>query len=68
VVWTDGDRVVPCDYRPYDKANDGLTKKDHPLAMLREAKARGFTPRCVAFDGWYSGLEDLNPDYLRHLS
>ena len=27
--------------------------------MLREAKARGFEPRCVAFDSWYSGLENL---------
>ena len=59
MVWTDGDRVVPCDYRLYDKAKDGLTKNDHFLAMLREAKARGFEPRCVAFDSWYSGLENL---------
>jgi putative transposase len=59
LVWTDGDRIVPCDYRLYDKANDGLTKNDHFLAMLREAKARSFEPRCVAFDSWYSGLENL---------
>ena len=59
MVWTDGDRVVPCDYRPYDKAKDGLTKNDHFLAMLREAKARGFSPRCVAFDSRYSGPEDI---------
>ena len=59
MVWTDGDRVIPCDYRLYDKAKDGLTKNDHFLAMLREAKARGFAPRCVAFDSWYSGLENL---------
>ena len=44
IVWTDGDRVVPCDYRLYDKAKDGLTKNDHFLAMLPEAKARGFDP------------------------
>ncbi len=50
MVWTDGDRVVPCDYRLYDKANDGLTKNDHFPAMLKEAKARGFAPQCVAFD------------------
>jgi putative transposase len=59
LVWTDGDTVVPCDYRLYDKAKDGLTKNDHFLAMLREAKARGFEPSCVAFDSWYSGLENL---------
>lgn len=58
LAWTDGDTVVPCDYRVYDKATDGLTKNDHFLAMLREAKARGFEPGCVAFDSWYSGLEN----------
>ena len=46
--------IIPCDYRLYDKAKDGLTKNDHFLAMLAAAKARGFEPRCVAFDSWYS--------------
>jgi putative transposase len=59
LVWTNGDTVVPCDYRLYDKAKDGLTKNDHFLAMLKEAKARGFEPSCVAFDSWYSSLENL---------
>jgi putative transposase len=59
LVWTDGDRIVPCDYRVYDKATDGLTKNDHFLALLRAAKARRFEPGCVAFDSWYSGLENL---------
>jgi putative transposase len=59
LVWTDGDRVIPCDYRLYDKASDGLTKNDHFLAMIAAAAARGFAPECVAFDGWYSGLENL---------
>ena len=44
LVWTDGDRVVPCDYRVYDKAKDGLTKNDHFLAMLK----RGQGPRLRA--------------------
>jgi putative transposase len=59
LAWTDGDTVVPRDYRLYEKAVDGLTKNDHFLAMLKQAKARGFEPRCVAFDSWYSGLENL---------
>ena len=59
LVWTDGDRTIPCDYRLYDKANDGQTKNDHFLAMIAAAAARGFAPECVAFDGWYSGLENL---------
>ena len=29
--------------------------------MLRTAKERRFRPRLVAFDGWYSSLENLKP-------
>ena len=29
LLWTDGDRHIPCDYRLYDKGKDGLTKNDH---------------------------------------
>lgn len=59
LLWTDGDRHVPCDYRLYDKATDGLTKNDWFRAMLQVAHERGFTPQCVVFDGWYSSLENL---------
>lgn len=58
LLWTDGDRHIPCDYRVYDKA-DARTKNDHFADMIRAAYARGFEPRCVAFDGWYSSLENL---------
>lgn len=58
LLWTDGDRHVPCDYRLYDKA-DGVTKNGHFADMVRAAHGRGFTPRCVAFDGWYSSLDNL---------
>ena len=59
LLWTDGDLHIPCDYRLYDKVKDNLTKNDHFAAMLGTAKERGFAPDCVAFDGWYSGLENL---------
>ena len=59
LVWTDGDRIYPVDYRIYDKQGDGKTKNDHLRDMLAEAKRRGFAPRCVLFDRWYSGLENL---------
>jgi putative transposase len=59
LVWTDGDRQIPCDYRLYDKAQDGLTKNDHFRAMLRQAKDRGFAPDCVLFDSWYSSTANL---------
>lgn len=59
LLWTDGDRHVPVDYRVFDKKKDALTKNDHFQAMLREAHGRGFAPACVGFDSWYSGLENL---------
>ena len=59
LLWTDGDRPFPCDYRLYDKVNDGKTKNDHFGDLLQVAKERGFAPECVLFDGWYSSLENL---------
>jgi len=60
LVWTDdGQSSVPCDYRLYNKAHDGLDKNDHFRAMLDMAQARGFRPSLVAFDGWYSALDNL---------
>jgi hypothetical protein len=59
LVWTDGEASLPCDFRLYDKAQDGLTKNEHFRAMIRMAKARGFAPRLVGFDSWYSGLDNL---------
>ena len=58
LLWTDGDRPIPCDYRIYDKA-DTRTKNDHFADMIRVAYSRGFRPRCVLFDGWYSSLGNL---------
>ena len=58
LLWTDGDRHIPCDYRIYDKA-DARTKNDHFADMIRTAFARKFRPQCVVFDGWYSSLENL---------
>jgi putative transposase len=59
LLWTDGDRHLPCDYRLYDKPNDKKTKNDHFGDLLRAAKERGFAPECVLFDGWYSSLDNL---------
>jgi hypothetical protein len=59
LVWTDGDCCLPCDYRLYHKAVDGLDKNDHFRAMLHTAHERGFAPAIVAFDGWYSSLDNL---------
>ena len=59
LLWTDGDRHLPCDYRIYDKPNDGKTKNDHFADLLDAAHRRGFTPECVLFDSWYSSLDNL---------
>jgi hypothetical protein len=59
LLWTDGDRLYPTDYRVYHKAVDGQSKNDHFRALLAEAHARGFAPRCVLFDSWYASLENF---------
>jgi putative transposase len=59
LVWTDGEALLPCDFRIYDKPFGGLDKNAHFRSMLITAKERGFTPRLVLFDGWYAGLENL---------
>jgi putative transposase len=59
LLWTDGDRHLPCDYRLYDKPNDRMTKNDHFGDLLEVAKARGLAPECVLFDGWYSSLDNV---------
>jgi putative transposase len=53
LLWTEGDRHVPVDWRVYDKPHDLASKNDHFSAMLETARARGFAPACVAFDSWY---------------
>jgi len=64
LLWTDGDRHVPCDYRIFHKP-EGLTKNDHFRDMTQAARQRGFKPRCVLFDSWYASLENLK--FLREL-
>jgi hypothetical protein len=59
LVWTDGDRLYPTDYRLYHKAADGKTKNDHLRDLLAAAHARGFAPRCVLFDSWYTASDTL---------
>lgn len=57
LLWTDGDRPIPCDYRVF--THDGQTKQDHFRALVTAARERGFQPHCVAFDGWYASLDNL---------
>lgn len=59
LLWTDGERCIPVDYRIYDKGNDGKTNNAHFRDMLEVAYARGFEPEYVLFDTWYSARENL---------
>ncbi len=59
LLWSDGTHAIPCDYRLFDKPVDGVTKNEHFRGMLETAHHRGFRPRVVAFDNWYSSLENL---------
>ena len=59
LLWTDGDRLYPTDFRVYHKGTDGKTKNDHFAAMLETAHARGFRPKAVLFDGWYASIANL---------
>ncbi len=59
LVWSDGDAALPCDYRLYNKDHDGLSKNDRFRHLLETAHERGFQPGLVAFDSWYSSLENL---------
>jgi hypothetical protein len=45
LLWTNGIRVVPVDYRVFDKDRDGKTKNDHFSDMLLAAFERGFNPQ-----------------------
>jgi hypothetical protein len=59
LLWTDGDKHIPCDHRIYDKPNDQLSKNDHFAELLTTAYQRGFQPAYVGFDSWYSSLPNL---------
>ena len=59
LLWSDGTRCVPVDYRIFDKDRDGKTKNDHFAEMLLAAHVRGFNPALVCFDSWYGSVENL---------
>jgi putative transposase len=59
LLWSDGDKHIPCDYRLYKKSLDGQTKNDHFRGMMAQARERGFCPECVVFDSWFGSLENL---------
>jgi len=59
LLWTGDEKLIPCDFRVYDKPMGGSTKNESFREMLVEAEERGFKPGCVLFDSWYSSLGNL---------
>lgn len=59
LVYAHRGSCLPCDFRLYNKAQDGLSKNDHFQQMIKTAKGRGFNPELVAFDSWYASLDNL---------
>lgn len=59
LLWTNGDKSVPVDYRVYDPSRDGKTKNDHAQEMLSIARHRGFKPKAVLMDSWFTSIENL---------
>jgi putative transposase len=59
LLWTDGKKLVPTDYRIYDKPFGGKTKNEHFGDMLYAARERGLNPDYTVFDSWYTSLDNL---------
>jgi len=59
LLWTDGEKLAPTDYRIYDKPFGGKTKNEHFSDMLYAAKERGLSPDYTVFDSWYTSLDNL---------
>ena len=59
LLWTDGTKILPIDFRIYDIDQDEKTKNDHFRDMLDKAKERGFKPKYVLFDTWYASIKNL---------
>lgn len=59
LLWTDGTRIVPIDYRIYAPTHDGKTKNDHGREMVALAQRREFVPEYVLLDSWYTSVDNL---------
>lgn len=59
LLWTNLEKIIPVDYRLYQKEVDGKTKNDLFQELLKRAKRRGFSPQYVLMDSWYSSMDNL---------
>jgi hypothetical protein len=56
---TKGDDCFPVDYRVNEGTKHTKNKNEHFIDMLDTAQKRGFKPRYVLADSWYSSLGNL---------
>jgi putative transposase len=66
LLWSDGNKIIPTDFRLYNKSKDNKDKNQHFREMLDIAKERGFKPEYILFDSWYSASLD-NLKHIRNL-
>ncbi len=59
LLWTNTSQTIPVDYRIYQKERDRKTKNDLFQEMLKKSKQRGFSPRYILMDAWYSSIANL---------
>ena len=63
-----GESVIPCDWRVFDKLRDRIAKNEHYFARLLVAQQPGCHPEYVPFDSWYASIDSprVIRDYGSH--
>lgn len=59
LIWTDGDSIIPVDFRICDNSDDSTKKNDLFKELIKESIKREFKLSYICFDSWYSSLENL---------
>jgi hypothetical protein len=69
LIWTEGEKIVPIDYRIYRKGtadHQDKTKHEHFREMLKRAVNKGFSKNLpVLFDAWYASIDNFK--FIRSL-
>ena len=60
LLWSNIDEHIPVDFRLYAKEDDGKTKNELFREMLVKSHQRGFSPKAVLMDSWYSVSDTLH--------
>ena len=61
MLWSDGKKYVPIDYRIYQPIKDTVykTKNDHFQEMLTRAKTLKIKPFYILSDTWYGSVKNM---------